>query len=432
VLLVAGALLALLPPLDGLPVAAYAAVAALLGGGAVLVPAVVHVLLAAWPRPAGALPLLALRRARWQRHTATAAVAGVVASVALSAALTVMVGSFRAGVAKWLDDVLPADLYARTAGSAGAAEQAWLEPEFVQRAAAIPGVRRVDAGRTRSLQLALGAPAVVLIARAGVPDVLPLVQPALPSVPGETGVFVSEALAALHGVAPGAQLALPLDGRRLNVRVLGVWRDYARQTGTIAIELDTYRALSGDMRVTDLALWLAPDAPIADVQQALRAAAPDPALIDFASSAELRRLSLAIFDRSFAVTLVLQAVAITIGLVGVATALSAQTLARRKEFGLLVHLGLRRCEVVAVAAGEAAAWLAAGVVLGLALGLAIAVVLVHVVNPQSFHWTMDLVVPVARLALLAAAVWAAGTATAAWAARAAAARPAVQSVKEDW
>jgi putative ABC transport system permease protein len=69
---------------------------------------------------------------------------------------------------------------------------------------------------------------------------------------------------------------------------------------------------------------------------------PDPSMLDFAASAELRVLSLRIFDRSFAVTYYLQAVAIAIGLVGIAASLSAQVLARRKEFGLLSHLGLTR------------------------------------------------------------------------------------------
>ena len=107
-------------------------------------------------------------------------------------------------------------------------------------------------------------------------------------------------------------------------------------------------------------------------------------------------------------------------------------LARRKEFGLLSHLGLTRRDVVLVVAGEGAAWVAAGTLVGLALGVAISLVLVFVVNPQSFHWTMDLVLPWARLALLCAAVLVAGVATAAFSARSAAGRSAVLSVKEDW
>ena len=182
-------------------------------------------------------------------------------------------------------------------------------------------------------------------------------------------------------------MTLPLAGRAVPVRVLGVWRDYARQFGAITIDDAVYRQLTGDTRINDLALWLTPGTEPAAVQSALRAMLPDPGMLDFASSAELRKLSLRIFDRSFAVTYYLQAVAIGIGLIGIAASLSAQVLARRKEFGLLSHLGLTRGQIIAVVAGEGAAWVAAGTLVGLLLGLAVSVVLVDVVNPQSFHWT---------------------------------------------
>ena len=120
------------------------------------------------------------------------------------------------------------------------------------------------------------------------------------------------------------------------------------------------------------------------------------------------------------------------GEVGVAASLSAQILARRKEFGLLAHLGLTRRQVVALVGAEAAATLLAGAVIGVALGLLMALVLVHVVNPQSFHWSMPLQVPVARVAGLALAVLLAGVATALWSARRAAGHQAVLAVKEDW
>jgi len=125
-------------------------------------------------------------------------------------------------------------------------------------------------------------------------------------------------------------------------------------------------------------------------------------------------------------------VAIGIGLFGVAASFSAQVLARRKEFGLLVHLGLTRRQILAVVAGEGAAWTGVGAVAGLGLGLAVAVVLVHVVNPQSFHWRMELLLPWGRLLALCVAVVLAGTLTAWLAGRAAAGRDAVLAVKEDW
>ena len=128
----------------------------------------------------------------------------------------------------------------------------------------------------------------------------------------------------------------------------------------------------------------------------------------------------------------LQTLAIGLGLFGIAASFSAQVLARRKEFGLLSHLGLTRGQVLAVVATEGAVWTATGALMGLLLGLAVSVVLVKVVNPQSFNWTMDLLVPWRRLAILCAAVLAAGTLTAWIAGRSAAGRDAALAVKEDW
>jgi putative ABC transport system permease protein len=280
---------------------------------------------------------------------------------------------------------------------------------------------------------------VTLIARpVGDPERrLPLAGAIVAAPAGATPAYVSEAVVALYGAAPGSTLALPLpDGRRANVFVRAVWRDYARQYGAIVIDRADWLRLTGDERVNDLALWLAPGAGTATVEAALRSLATasgyDAALLEFASPREIRATSLRIFDRSFAVTYWLQAVAIAIGLFGIAASFSAQVIARRKEFGLLAHLGLTRRQILAVVAAEGAVWTAVGAALGLVLGIAVSVVLVDVVNPQSFHWTMDLLLPEARLAALCAAVIVAGTLTAWLSARQVTGRDMVLAVKEDW
>jgi putative ABC transport system permease protein len=433
-LVAAGALLALAPPIAGLPLAAYASVALLLVGGIGCVPWVIDVVLARAPRARSALPLLALARAHHERDAAAVAVAGVVASLALAVALTIMVASFRDGVAAWLDRVLPADLYLRSATRSAAADQAFLPPGLPDAAARLPGVARVEAARVRALNLAPERPTVTLIVRPLTDPAasLPLLGPLRPPDPQLPGVFISEAVQSLYGVGPGDELVLPLGELSLRTQVRGVWRDYARQFGAVAIDAADYRRATGDTRLNDLALWLAPGAQPEAVQRALRALLDDPALVDIASAPQLRALSLAIFDRSFVVTRWLQAVAIAIGLAGIAASFAGQVWARRREFGLLAHLGFTRAQVIALVAGEGALWTAAGALMGVALGLAVAVVLVHVVNPQSFHWTMELRLPLERIALLALAVVAAGALTAAVSARAAASRDALAAVKEDW
>ncbi len=450
VLIALGALLALTPPVFGIPLAAYVSVGLLLVGGITALPAGVALL---YDRLSPLLarrllPLLAVERARRVRQSASVAVSGVVASLSLAVALTVMVASFRGSVTRWLDVVLPADLYVRTATTAGAGDAVYFPPAFVDAVAVLPGVDRVAAVRTSSLLLDPARPAVALVARriddpAGT---LPLVGTPLAVPPGQIGIYVSEAMVDLYGARPGTAF-LPISASfRPDVRsprtfnaiffVAGVWRDYSRQFGTIAMDQRDFERLTGDARVNDLAIWLRDGVDVAALQTAVREVAQQQAgageLIEFAAAREIRAISLRIFDRSFAVTYWLQAVAIGIGLFGVAASFSAQVLARRKEFGLLAHLGLTRRQILTVVAGEGAAWTVIGSLAGLALGLAVSVVLVHVVNPQSFHWTMDLAVPWLRLLALCAAVVVAGTVTAWLAGRAAAGRDAVLAVKEDW
>ena len=96
-----------------------------------------------------ALALLAVERARHQRDSATIAVAGVVASLALSVALTVMVASFRDAVTHWLDTVLPADLYVRAGASLVAGDVVTLPAELPQAAAAFTGVERLASAARR-------------------------------------------------------------------------------------------------------------------------------------------------------------------------------------------------------------------------------------------------------------------------------------------
>ena len=450
-LILLGAALTQAPAVWGIPVAAYLSVGLLLVGGITALPALIGLLLDRLaPMVAHqTLPLLAVARARHQRETAAVAVSGVVASLSLAVALTVMVASFRDSVTLWLDQVLPADLYVRSTPSLGASDTVYFSPDYVQAAAALQGVRQLQAQRVVPLLLQPSLPAVALIARelSDPAKTLPLVGEPLPVPAGQIGIYVSEAVVDLHGAVPGQAFAplgrtfksLAQAGKTQGTSffVAGVWRDYARQSGAIAIDRTTFERLTGDRRANDLALWLTRPDDAPQVQEALRALADRTGsgageLMEFGTPGQIRATSLRIFDRSFAVTYWLPTVAIAIGLFGVAASFSAQVLARRKEFGLLAHLGLTRRQILTVVALEGAAWTLLGALAGLGLGLVVSSVLVFVVNPQSFHWTMDLMLPWLKLLGLCLAVVVAGTLTAWLAGRAAAGRDAVLAVKEDW
>jgi putative ABC transport system permease protein len=389
-------------------------------------------------------------------------VAGVVASLSLVVALTVMVTSFRDSLIVWLDDVLPADIYVRA--QPGVSETpAFLAPSVIA-AASGPGVRQIRGERQVSVTLAPEQPDAALLVRdlpsdATVPAlpwiVAPDAAPPASTAPAVLSVYPSEVLAALQHLRKGDVITVPLPpprgaaaaaaaaGRPAVTRavVRGIWRDYARQQGALLMSRADWLRLTGDDRINGLAVWLVSrdandDAGAHDlgagVVARLQAAVPGDAQIEVVTANQLRAYSLRIFDRSFAVTRWLQGVALAIGLAGIAASFSAQVLARRREFGTLQHLGFTRRQVLTLVASEGALWSAVGAVLGLGLGLAVSVVLVKVVNPQSFHWTMQMSVPPGTLLALGVGVIVAGALTAWGSGHAAASRDIVRSVKEDW
>ena len=418
-----------LPPLRALPLGGYLAVALLLAGSVLLLPLGAATIAALLPRRGPVPARLAAARLSAAPGHAVVAAAGVLTSVALATAMAIMVASFRDSVDAWLTQLLPADLYVRTGSSLSSAH---LESILQARIAAVPGVADARFTRFDSLRLAAGRAPVTLIARPLSADAreLPLVANAPP--PGDLPrAWISEALRDLYGWRPGQTVELPLAGQLARVQVAGVWRDYARQTGALMIDLADYRRLTGDLLANDAAITLAAGANAERVAAALAASA-EPGALQVAYAGDIRRTSLRTFDRTFAVTYLLEAVAVIIGLAGVAASFAALAAARRREFGMLRHLGLTRRQIGWMLAEEGALAAGVGVLGGLLAGGAISLVLIEVVNRQSFHWSMDLHIPVASLALFAGAMIALAALAAVLAGRQAMRNDAVLAVREDW
>jgi putative ABC transport system permease protein len=154
--------------------------------------------------------------------------------------------------------------------------------------------------------------------------------------------------------------------------------------------------------------------------------------LDIVSPGEIRQRSMELFDRTFAITYALELVALVIGLTGLSSSFGALVLARRQEFGMLRHIGMTRRQIGMMLATEGVAVSALGLAVGLAMGWVISLVLIYVVNRQSFHWSMDLAVPWEALAVFCAVMLAAASVTALASARAAMADDAARAVKEDW
>ncbi len=399
-----------------------------------LLPRISAAALACLPSPRYFPSALALDQLRGAPGQARVSLATIVASVSLMVSMAIMVASFRQSLDAWLAQILPADVYVR-AGPVG--DTAFFSEADQRALAGVAGIARSAFLRVQSVLLAPDQPRVALLARdlpADDPEhALPLVGDAVPPKPGDPPpVWVSEAVVDLFGLAPGMRVRVPIAGEAREFVVAGVWRDYARQQGALVIDRATYVALTNDRAATDVALWLAPGVAASDVQARIAAALPGATQLSFATTGEIRAISLSIFDRTFAVTYALLAAAVVIGLVGLSSSFGALVLARRREFGMLRHLGMMRREVAAMLATEGFVVSGIGLVTGMLLGFAMSLILIYVVNRQSFHWGMTLTVPWQSLAVLAAALLALAMATTAASARTAMSGDAIRAVKDDW
>jgi putative ABC transport system permease protein len=429
------ALVALYLPLPTvLPLGGYVAIALILAGALMLLPTIAKIsfsLIRPSKNIAGHLAVEHLRNA--YGHVAMS-VAALFVSFTLIVAMGIMVFSFRASVIDWLDAVMPADIYVRS-GQAG--DSSFFDTTNQHVIAAISGIAEVGFVRFQNIVLTPGQPAVALIARSV--DTLTRHR-ALPLV-GATHqrkasdpppIWISEAIRDLHRFDVGQVMHVPIAGNPQPFIVVGVWRDYARQFGALLIDRTDYIRITGDSKANDAALFLKPGVRADDVINALRQVIVHRDQLEFTTAREVRKISLQIFDRSFYVTYVLEFMTVLIGLFGVSASFSASLLMRRKEFGMLRHIGLTRRKIAQALALEGA-WIGVlGTLLGAIAGFFLSLILIHVVTRQSFHWSMDVHIPWRWLALLETGLIAATALTAWFSARQAMGEDAIIAVREDW
>jgi putative ABC transport system permease protein len=448
-LAIAGALLLLLAalatrpgPVGGLPLFGFAAVFLVVAGVSLLAPLAVTTVARRADRLAVRLLGVEARIARanltGSLSRTAVAVAALSMGISMMVAVAVMVGSFRATVVDWVSQTLKADLFVAPEGGRSQRALGRLPEEVVTLLERVPGVASVDPflsfEATRDgVPFTVGSGRFALVAAHGdLPmadgsDTRTVLSRALSL--GEA--VVSEPYAVKFGVRTGDLVTLPAVDGPATLRVAGVYRDYSNDRGTITIDRALFRRLFRMDGAVSLALRLDPSTSPEEGRRRILAAAEGRFALRVQTNASLRDAALALFDRTFAVTYALEAVAIAVAVLGVFSTLLALVLERRREIGLLRVLGASAARVSRAVRYEAAALSALGIALGVFAGAAMGWILIHVVNKQSFGWTIRTDVPWAFLAGALALVALATLAAAGRPARLAAATDAAAVLKEE-
>ena len=415
-------------PLGGFPVGGYAAAFLAIGAAALAAPAVVlgvnRATRAAVRRRVESL--LAGRSLAASLARTSVVVGALATAISMMASVGIMVASFRETVALWLDIQLRADLYVRPAVPASAGQYPPLAAGVLPILAATPGVAAVDDFRSmeihfRGERATFGAGNLEIVRRYGRLRFLPGENrdAILRSLPNQDRAVVSEPFANRHGVRVGDNLAIALGDRLVTLAVAGIYYEYSSSQGYVMVDRTTLLKHLPGQTPTNAAVYLAPGADAATVERELRLRTASYG-VAIMPNGELRRNSMAVFDRTFAITWALEAVAILVAMLGAASSLLALVLDRRRELGLLRYLGASAGQVRGMILAEAAFLGLLAALLGLALGFALSLLLVFVVNKQSFGWTIQFHPPGGLLAGALLLVWCATVVAALYPARVAA------------
>ena len=350
--------------------------------------------------------------------------AALVVAVAMLVGVSSLIGSFRATLDAWLGETLAADIYVSRAGGSGGArriatERRALPPEVLAAIAADPDVRGRDFLRALRVRLA-GRPVSVLgvdAALAGAGERFSILGDRDAAIAGlrDGDALVSEPLARRLDLEPGETLVLPAavaegaPGRPL--RVAGIYRDYGNEQGALFVDRGLLNRLyppdpGTEAPVHGAALYLREGADramaVTRFEQAFGGAAN---VID---NATLRSRALRVFDQTMAVTGLLRVFALLIAALGMALFLWTLVRERAPETALHRALGASRGQVARGFLGRALVIVGLSLVLGGGAGALLTLVLVQVVNPGWFGWSLDLHWPAGTLAAQAGAVALAG------------------------
>ena len=428
-----------LDAISGYPIGGYAAALFAVAAAALAAPAIVIAVNRATRalvrgRVAG---LLAARSLAGSLSRSSVVVAALATAIAMMASVGIMVGSFRETVALWLDTQLRADLYVRPAVPPTAGDFPALAPQVPALLAATPGVAAVDIFHGLVIhyhgeRATLGGGDLEIVRRYGRLRFLPGQNrdAILRSLPHADRAIVSEPFANRHHVHAGDRLTLALGEHSVTFDVGGIYYEYSSSQGYVILDRTTLLKYLPNYPATNAAVYLAADADRDQVRRSIQLRTA-PYGVNVAPNQLLRKTGIEIFDRTFAITWALEAVAIVVAMLGAANSLLALVLDRRRELGLLRYLGASSAQLRNMVLTEAAFLGLLALLLGVALGFALSLLLVFVVNKQSFGWTIQFRPPLALLAGALVAVWCVTVLAALYPARVAAALDSVTAVQEE-
>ena len=152
--------------------------------------------------------------------------------------------------------------------------------------------------------------------------------------------LVSETYAYRYETEVGSYVTLATDAGEKNFKVVGIYYDYGTDIGIVSLSYKTYRKYWNDDKLSGVLVYAHDGTDIDALMKEIRSLTDTDDQLIIQSNKSLMTASIAVFDRTFLITRVLQSLAIIVAFIGVLSALMAIQLERIREFGILRANGL--------------------------------------------------------------------------------------------
>jgi putative ABC transport system permease protein len=404
-------------PINGLPLFGYLAALSFMFGGAFLVPNVLW--LACWVFGKWRLPTigrigrilngvaltLASANLRAAIQRVSISIAALAVALGMMVAISIMVGSFRDTVSYWVGETMVADIYARPVTRTSATDEGEISDDAIAAVRSDPQVAAVYPFTTQELSYQ-GEPIVV-----GSGDFETFLRygrllyksPAnaadkIREAIGQDAVAVNESFSLRFKKVVGDVIDLPTVNGQREFRIIAIYYDYSSSRGWAVMDKNSYARYFPYSRPSSMSIYLRNGADANEVSDRLSEAVNAKSKVVFATNGVLRREVMRIFDSTFAITYALEVIAIVVAALGVISTLITLILERRGEIAMLGFLGATRAQIRAMVVIEALIIGAVSQIVGIIIGYLLSLVLIYVINVQSFGWTIQFHVPIAFLA----------------------------------
>jgi len=331
-------------------------------------------------------------------------VAALAVSLSMMAAIAIMIGSFRDTVSYWIGQTLQADLFVSPGARQRPDVADTLSPDLVQTIAASPDVAAVD--RYRATDVSYGDARIrvgggdfsVLLEHGSLVFKAPSdARARMRDAIGRDTVVVSEAFALKHDHGPGDDITLPTEHGPSRFRIAAVYFDYSNDRGVVMMDRPVFERHYDDRTIGGVTVYLRDGVDPDAARSRLLTAIGDTHNVVITTNRTLRAEVLRIFDSTFAITWALELIAITVAILGISGTLLTLIIEREREVAILRLIGTGRSQIRRMVIGEAVVLGAISQAIGLVMGFVLSLLLVYVINVQSFGWTIQYHLPVGFL-----------------------------------